>query len=450
MKYYYYSEKEQQFGPFTIEELKTIKIKKTTLVWTEGMTGWLAAENVNELIGILISEPPPLPQKPIEITNKPIEVKEVDSKYDESYKKDIDAAKAGIFLIIINIGYFIYYTSIQNQISTAGSYEEALRISNESFLTPNALGIIGIISFLLRICVVIWVTLIAKTQNRNQTKWGFLGFFFPSIALTVIGLSKKLKYKIRVEQSATKVEQYKKLTEQAQYFLKEKRNNDALQIYKYVSKNYKMSSSDTFELAVLGFLNKNYKEAEVLFNKIADVIDYSDLSNYYLGFIAIKNNDLATAEKILSIVSEQIETDSSSLLNTILQKKIDNSPFVELKNKYGLGVSIAYLGEFEFIEGFELFNLTDSNEIKGSINLYWNGILFSFTKDSWKRKEKTFFVSFYLINSIERIEESIFKIQLKDKNEAVFNATFIEFTITPEKINEFEKEFKLAVENFKH
>ena len=169
-----------------------------------------------------------------------------------------------------------------------------------------------------------------------------------------------------------------------------------------------------------------------------------------MGFIAIKNNDLATAEKILSIVSEQIETDSSSLLNTILQKKIDNSPFVELKNKYGLGVSIAYLGEFEFIEGFELFNLTDSNEIKGSINLYWNGILFSFTKDSWKRKEKTFFVSFYLINSIERIEESIFKIQLKDKNEAVFNATFIEFTITPEKINEFEKEFKLAVENFKH
>ena len=60
MKHYYYADSEQQFGPFTVDELKTKRLKKSTLVWTDGMQDWTSANEIEELKDILISEPPPL------------------------------------------------------------------------------------------------------------------------------------------------------------------------------------------------------------------------------------------------------------------------------------------------------------------------------------------------------------------------------------------------------
>src|ERR1022692_4513951 len=107
MKHYYYSENEQQFGPFTFDELKTKRIKKSTLVWTDGLPEWTAAENVNELIEMLIAEPPPLPKKIIpelKTTNSSTtsSYQDTKTKYDLSYKKETGARDFGICILVLS------------------------------------------------------------------------------------------------------------------------------------------------------------------------------------------------------------------------------------------------------------------------------------------------------------------------------------------------------------
>lgn len=49
MKHYYYAENEQQLGSFTVDELKTKRLKMSTLVWTEGMQDWTSANAIEDL-----------------------------------------------------------------------------------------------------------------------------------------------------------------------------------------------------------------------------------------------------------------------------------------------------------------------------------------------------------------------------------------------------------------
>lgn len=60
MENYFISDGSQQHGPFSFEELKSKNLKKDTLVWKEGMSGWTAAGEINELKEILAKVPPPL------------------------------------------------------------------------------------------------------------------------------------------------------------------------------------------------------------------------------------------------------------------------------------------------------------------------------------------------------------------------------------------------------
>ena len=85
MKYYYYVKDDQQFGPFTIEELKLEKLKKDTLVWADGMSDWSKADEVEELKGILISDPPPLFIR--KNTPPPIPTNDTE-KFNEWFEKD--------------------------------------------------------------------------------------------------------------------------------------------------------------------------------------------------------------------------------------------------------------------------------------------------------------------------------------------------------------------------
>jgi len=63
MKKYYLLKKGQQVGPFSIDELKSKNIKKTNLVWAEGMADWLKASEVAELNTLFVVMPPPPPSK---------------------------------------------------------------------------------------------------------------------------------------------------------------------------------------------------------------------------------------------------------------------------------------------------------------------------------------------------------------------------------------------------
>ena len=54
-----------QAGPFDMATIKQMigsnQFSKETLVWKEGMAGWVAASTVNELTSVFGSIPPPLP-----------------------------------------------------------------------------------------------------------------------------------------------------------------------------------------------------------------------------------------------------------------------------------------------------------------------------------------------------------------------------------------------------
>jgi len=164
MKHYYYENNDQQLGPFTFEELKSKRLKKSALVWTDGLEKWIPADQIEELKDILVSEPPPLPKKPpaLPITN-PL--------YDNTYKKDITPIIVAAIMILITI-----------IIAACG-------------LAPRSksdYNIYIIFSLGIRIWFTIWSVEIAKKLNRDAIGWGIFTFFLPGIALLIISLQKKL------------------------------------------------------------------------------------------------------------------------------------------------------------------------------------------------------------------------------------------------------------------
>lgn len=58
---YYINENGQQYGPFTIDQLRMRGITRETPVWCEGMSQWALARNIPELIEILQPTPPQQP-----------------------------------------------------------------------------------------------------------------------------------------------------------------------------------------------------------------------------------------------------------------------------------------------------------------------------------------------------------------------------------------------------
>jgi len=60
-KEFYYLEGKEQKGPFTVDQLKTLRLMPDTLVWTDEFDNWKSAKDVEELKGILRKMPPPPP-----------------------------------------------------------------------------------------------------------------------------------------------------------------------------------------------------------------------------------------------------------------------------------------------------------------------------------------------------------------------------------------------------
>ena len=195
MKHYYYAEKNQQLGPFTIEELKSKRLKKSTLIWTDGLSDWVAAETLNELDKTLISEPPPIPKKNNIKKVETVKIKlpptpKASSKYDLTYIKETNVTKFGVFvLLVLNpVTFFLTYMfyNIKNP------------IKNESdFIQSGVVVWLGIIILIIVLIIsIVTVVKVAIRQNRNPIGWGIFAFLLPPFALIIIGLLYKLKLKI--------------------------------------------------------------------------------------------------------------------------------------------------------------------------------------------------------------------------------------------------------------
>jgi len=72
MKKYYYTDGTNNYGPFSMEELKEKNISRDTLVWFQGLSEWKRAVDIAELKGIFFYSPPPL-KKEVATTNVHIE-----------------------------------------------------------------------------------------------------------------------------------------------------------------------------------------------------------------------------------------------------------------------------------------------------------------------------------------------------------------------------------------
>ena len=57
MKDYYYSDGLQKHGPFSMEELRGIRLSRNTMVWRSSMEKWVPAEQLPELEGSFSEEP---------------------------------------------------------------------------------------------------------------------------------------------------------------------------------------------------------------------------------------------------------------------------------------------------------------------------------------------------------------------------------------------------------
>lgn len=53
--YWYINSRHQKTGPFSLEALKRQDIKKDTMVWRDGLEGWIEASRLNDLEGMFPS-----------------------------------------------------------------------------------------------------------------------------------------------------------------------------------------------------------------------------------------------------------------------------------------------------------------------------------------------------------------------------------------------------------
>ncbi|MBX3164391.1 MAG: zinc ribbon domain-containing protein [Bacteroidetes bacterium] len=89
-------------------------------------------------------------------------------KYDLTYEREIETVFAGIGSLVLSIG-----------------------LAN--FISENPQWLWLMLFF--RIFASAWIVKIAERQNRDTVSWSIFTFLLPSIALIVIGFSKKLKTK---------------------------------------------------------------------------------------------------------------------------------------------------------------------------------------------------------------------------------------------------------------
>jgi len=413
MKHYYYADNEQQLGPFTVEELKSKRLKKSTLVWTEGMQDWRTANDIEEIKDILISEPPPLPKKKnapqtietIQIKQKPIPV--TSSKYDLTYTKESEATILGIILLVAPIGL---------KLSGVVTFE-----TEESYNQAKAFFAIG--SLVIRIAVTVWVVNIASRQNRNSSGWGWFAFFLPSIALIVIGQLKKLRLKLELDGSLPTNQQVSILYEKANQFFSDNRNSECIEI---LNKAIEIENQNFDCIKLRGLANyqtKNFEKAKSDFETLINNEMFPAIANFYLGNLAIIDRDRKLAVsywlKADKLKNENAKTKLDFFHTFAGKYLLDNSQVVRKVNSNSTGQFI-YFGDGKYQGGLsQIDQIEKPGSLKTQINGYNLGLHIEL-----RRPFKTFHlgIAYYEIDNIVFFEtDKKFELHLTDNNILTFS-----------------------------
>ncbi len=128
MKKYYLHNGTESSGPFSFEELRIMKITKTTPVWYDGMEKWKYAADIEELHELIAATPPPF------------QVEEVSTSHSQktiSNAAFLGLSKNGFIAVIVII--LIFSTVIFNIVQNNRSEEleaknKKTEIENRQFL----------------------------------------------------------------------------------------------------------------------------------------------------------------------------------------------------------------------------------------------------------------------------------------------------------------------------
>ena len=137
MSKYFYTDGKEKYGPYSIEELNSQPIYRTTKVWCYGMDKWTELSQVPELSNVLNSIPPELSSKrpKEENPNKPktesIQNSETTIQPPIEIKKSSSLSKWLIGIIAIILVSLFAYKLIQNQLDV-NQYDEIVANSYDS------------------------------------------------------------------------------------------------------------------------------------------------------------------------------------------------------------------------------------------------------------------------------------------------------------------------------
>jgi len=414
MKQYYYAIDEKQFGPFTIEELKSKHIKKTTLVWTNGMNDWELAESIEELKEIILNEPPPLPRKALPPVINAINLKRsisepTSTKYDITYNKEIRATVVGILLLAFSL--------FMNLSESAAKMLYEIFSDQTSFIT-------GFFSLVIRILVTIWVINIAKRQNRDANLWGILAFFFPSIILIIIGMLNKLRLRIDLDESLPVKKQVAILMNKVRQFYPENRYEECVEI---LNKIIELDENNVYAIkarALSYYYMNNFEKSSIDFEFLHSIDKFPDITYYYLGNIAIKHFRQSEA------ISYWLKAKENS--NIYADKQLDlyynytgkyNLSYAQSKKKinseYVLVQAQGFKNDLIYKGGINQISIDEKliNQ-KCDINIFNFGLDVIFDK-IFKVTHLTF--AYYEIEAIKLNKEGQFKLILISKEEVLFS-----------------------------
>ena len=109
---------EQQQGPFTLDELRDLKITRETMVWFEGEDNWKPAVEIEELKEIFKSIPPPMVATKNEDETKPA------SEVNSPSKNNGVILVVLAVLLISGLGYFIFTSQQAKEVEMLRQIEE--------------------------------------------------------------------------------------------------------------------------------------------------------------------------------------------------------------------------------------------------------------------------------------------------------------------------------------
>jgi len=428
MKYYYYVKEEQQFGPFTLEEIQAQKIKKSTLIWADGMEDWAAAETVEELKDFLVSAPPPIPKK-----TQP-EIKEEakkSTKYVLSYKKETNASLVGWILFSIPIIVaLIRLAAIENNFNNIESFAficVGTTIGWLFLLIPTFISIalfwgsdisaeivFGIISgsLILRYIISQWIVKIAFRQNRDSFNWGFFAFISPMLSLIIIGILKKLRFNIDmiIENDLSA------LLEKANKYYSFYMYYECIEVLNKAENKHPQKFSSYGLRGCAYYYLENYEKAKIDFNKIINTEDkYTAIAELFMGNIAFKEHD---KEKAIQYWLKAKEKNNQAAINNL--KK-----YHDYTHKYFLSKAelLEKLGDTEYVDYAQaiymgnLFLADNKQNLQNSdveIQEHKNGLCLKFRKTF---SASYIAVAFYEIESCTYCTDTNqFAVFLTDKN----------------------------------